>query len=72
MSPQGVMFYSTDPASDGNALTPEETTIYRASAPRTLPATGGQDGSVTMRALILAALGLGLMATGLAVRRRLA
>ena len=44
----------------------------KVAAPRALPAAGGQDGSVTLWVLIPAALGLGLMATGLAVRRRLA
>jgi len=36
-APQGVMFYSTNPAEDGYVLTPDGTTRYRAGAPAAQP-----------------------------------
>jgi len=69
--PQGVMFYSTNPADDGNVLTADGTTIYRAGSPGTLPAAGEYDGlRMTIRALGLAAVGLGLIGAGLVLGRR--
>jgi hypothetical protein len=41
-----------------------------APAPTTLPTTGADDGAVTQLALILVALGLGLMGVGFVLRRR--
>jgi hypothetical protein len=69
--PNGVMFYSTDPASDGMVLGADGTTVFRAGIPSALPATGEYDGSGgVMKALVLAVIGLGLIGTGLAVGRR--
>lgn len=71
MGPHGVMFYSTDPASDGMVLGADGTTIFRAGSPSTLPATGEYDGSTTLiRTLVLAAFGLALIGAGLALGRR--
>ena len=71
MGDQGIMFYSTDPADDGNVLTAAGATIYRAGTPRTLPAAGEYDDSgMLTRTLVLAAIGLGLLGAGVRVGRR--
>jgi hypothetical protein len=62
--PQGLMFYSTNPAEDGMVLASDGTTSYRASTPRTLPPTGQYERSAT-RVLALATIGLVLIAAGL-------
>lgn len=68
---QGIMFYSTNPAEDGYVLTADGTTTYRAAAvPRALPAAGDAAGIEGSWAASLAAVGLGLIGAGLAVRRR--
>jgi len=68
--PHGVMFYSTDPASDGMVLTADGTTMYRAGQPGRLPSTGSYtDASATMWAITLAAIGLALIGAGAALRR---
>ena len=69
--PQGLMFYSTNPAEDGMVLAPDGTTMYRAAGPGRLPSAGTyEDTSAIMGALALAAIGLGLVGMGAALRRR--